>query len=49
MNSEFTETQKKVYTPPELKEWGSIAEITLGHGLKTFDTDLYQTYSSVDV
>lgn len=47
MNPEIHETQKKVYTPPELKEWGSIAEITQGQGLKTFDTDTYTTYSSI--
>lgn len=48
MNTEIAETQKKFYTPPELKEWGSIAEITLGNGLKTMDSDPYApTWASI--
>ena len=39
MNSQNQEIQKKVYISPELKEWGSIAEITLGNALKTYDTE----------
>jgi len=46
MNTQIQEPQKKVYTSPELKEWGSIADITLGYGAKGPDTE-GPTYSSV--
>ncbi len=47
MNTEVNNFIKKEYTSPELKEWGSISEITLGYGMKAPDTEPYATYSSV--
>jgi hypothetical protein len=47
MDVKMNEPEKKVYSSPELKEWGSIADITLGFGAKAPDTYPATTYSSI--
>jgi hypothetical protein len=43
---DMKDVEKKHYSSPELKEWGSIADITLGYGNKTEDVSA-PTYSSI--
>ena len=45
MDVKMNEPEKKSYSTPELKEWGSIADITMGFGDKHPDTDA-TTWSS---
>lgn len=44
---DMKDVEKKHYSSPELKEWGSIADITLGYGNKSPDAGPAPTYSSI--